>query len=72
MIHTMQVLDVTGHTEVKWNPNIKEEVDVAKATFKAMTKKGYRAFEAGDNGGQMDDFDPKIGRIILLPQLVGG
>lgn len=71
----MQVMDPTGHTTVKWDPKSPDEVEVAKAVFKKMRKKGYSAFRTkltGGKGERMDEFDPSAKNLILIPQLVGG
>lgn len=73
-MHAMQIMDRTGHTEVRWNPRDADEVAVARATFETMREKGYRAFvsDDGDKGKRVDEFDPQIKRMIFVPQLRGG
>lgn len=69
------VLDDSGDTRVMWDPRIKDEVDNAEKTFKDMKKKGYLAYTVkknGDPGEVIREFDPKAGKIIMAPQLVGG
>jgi hypothetical protein len=71
----MQVMDPSGHTSVKWSAVDDEETEVAKATFDAMTARGYRAFHITGEGGKgrrMTSFDPAAEAIILIPHLVGG
>lgn len=74
-MNEMQVMDPTGHTQVRWNPSNGDEIKIARAVFTKMRKKGYQAFYAGKFGGKkgrMDEFDPEADRLILIPQLVGG
>lgn len=72
---SMLIMDRTGHTTVTWDPTKPVEVEVAKATFDRLVKEGYNAFkvEGADNQGErMRTFDPKAGKIMMVPHLVGG
>lgn len=74
-VHEMEVMDASGHTTVRWDPDNADEVAAARATFDEMTKKGYRAFrmrKGKRQGEQIDRFDPSIGRMILAAPLRGG
>ena len=74
-MHQMQVMDPTGHTTVRWDPNDPDEVEVAEATFKEMTARGYSAFRVEtveQKGARLSAFDPTATKMILIPQLVGG
>lgn len=70
----LNVLDHTGDTRVEWDPADPESVKIAKAAFKKGREKGHLAYR--DNGGddreQIRKFDPTAGRIVLVPQTVGG
>lgn len=75
MQNEMQIMDPTGHTTVKWNPNDDDDVAVAEATFNQMTAKGYSAFRVTRLGGKSERlraFDPDAKAMILVPQLQGG
>jgi hypothetical protein len=72
---TMQVMDPSGHTTITWDASKPVEVDVARSTFERLTREGYTAFEVegGDQQGRrMREFDPKAGKIMMVPQLFGG
>ena len=73
---TMKILDPTGHTTVKWDPDVPAEVAHARQTFTDMIAKGYQAFAVrGDNepGRRLTSFNADAGEMILMiPQLVGG
>lgn len=74
-IHVMQIMDVTGHSEISWDPTKPVEVEVAKAAYEKLIQERYQAFrvdEDGDQGQRMANFDPKAGKIMMVPQLVGG
>jgi hypothetical protein len=74
-ISTLIVLDETGDTRLMWDPRIKDEVKSSKELFDKMKKKGYLAYTVkknGDPGEVIHEFDPKAGKIIMTPQMVGG
>lgn len=69
------IMDRTGDTRQMWDPNNADEVEIAKAAFEAAIAKGMRAYKVtkdGDKGELIKKFDPKAGKIILAPALVGG
>lgn len=76
MLHTMEVLDTTGHTKTTWDPDVPAEVANAKATFESLTaNKKYRAFRVKRDGGEgepMAKFDPEAAAMILVPAIVSG
>ena len=66
---TMKIMDPTGHTTVRWDPDVAAEVAGAKSQFDAMTAKGYRAFAIrGEDqpGRPMRNFDAEAGEMILM------
>lgn len=72
----MEVMDGSGDTKSIWDPENEDEVAAAKAQYDTLVKKGYRAFAVsgkdGEQGEQMDKFDPKAGRMIMIPAMAGG
>ena len=72
----LAIMDPTGDTKVIWDPNNADEVAAAKAQFDTLKGKGFAAFRVegakGDKGEILREFDPKAGRIILIPALQGG
>lgn len=73
MQNAMQVMDPTGHTTVKWDPDNPDDVAAAEATFDEMTAKGFNAFRVAPGpGARLKKFDPSAMEMILVPQLVGG
>lgn len=74
-IGTMHVMDVTGHTTVTWDPTKPAEVNAARQTFDSLRGEGYNAFEVGEDdeqGQRLINFNPKAGKIMMVPQLRGG
>ena len=71
----LAIIDVTGDTKFEWDINNDIEVEEAKKTFKRLKKKGYIAYTLkGFNrkGDILHSFDPKAGRIIMVPGVEGG
>ena len=69
------VIDKTGDTKTIWDPDNQDEVDVARATFDALKKKKYIAYSVSSNGKKNEiihRFDPELGKIIMIPPVVGG
>lgn len=75
IIGRMHVMDRTGHTTHEWDPEKPVEVGVAKDMFYKLTKEGYSAFEIeadGEQGKRVTTFNPKAGKLMMVPHLVGG
>lgn len=71
----MYIMDQTGHSTITWDPTKPVEVDVARDAFDKLIKERYQAFrvEASERqGSKMTSFDPQAGKIMMVPQLVGG
>jgi hypothetical protein len=81
-MHMMNILDRTGHTNVTWDPDDKVSVADAKDKFEEMIRRGYTAFAINtteddgitieEKGTRITVFDPKAGKVMMIPQLVGG
>lgn len=75
MANELCVMDRTGDTRTIWNPDNEDETAAAKATFDRLKKKGYLAYrvdKSGDKAEAMSEFDPRAGKVILCPAVVGG
>lgn len=73
--HELAVMNSTGDTKTLWDPNNADEVEVARVTFNSLRGKGYSIFNVNADGGRatrMDTFDPKAGKLIAVPRVVGG
>jgi hypothetical protein len=80
-IGTMEVMDRTGHTTVTWDPENAESVANARTEFDRLRREGYSAFRMDavgegvvveNKGERIDTFDPAAGKLLLIPQRVGG
>lgn len=73
--HELVILDSTGDTKIIWDSENDDEIEVAKDTFKKLTKKGYLAFKVkkgGEKGEVVKEFDADAERLILTPPIAGG
>ena len=72
----LSIADPTGDTRIMWDPKSKDEVATAKAAFDAAKSKGMLAYavdpQSADKGEVINEFDKKLGKIIMSRQLVGG
>lgn len=71
----IRCLNETGDTKMTWDPNVRDEVDVAKDQFEKLKKKGYQAYsvkKGGEKNQAIDKFDPDAGMIIMVPKIQGG
>jgi hypothetical protein len=75
MPNELRIMDATGDMKIIFDPRKPDEVEAARATFNTLKAKGYLAFrvdDAGEKTAAMDKFDPKAGKVILSPPVVGG
>jgi hypothetical protein len=79
--HRIDVMDSTGHSSVTWDPADEASVADARREFERLVQQGYQAFRmeaTGENvvvehkGERMTAFDPEAGRVLMIPQRVGG
>ncbi len=71
----LSVMGSNGDTRHFWNVKKKADVEMAREVFKLYIKKKYAAFlmnSNGDQGEQIDEFDPKAGCILFVPAMRGG
>jgi monomeric isocitrate dehydrogenase len=71
----LAVMDRTGDTKTIWNPAVDAEVEVARAAFNTLKKKGYAIYSVDKDGEKntvMHTFDPNAAKLIAIPAIVGG
>lgn len=72
----LAVMGPEGDTKIEWDSDNKEEVKLAKEHFIKLLDKGYTAFGVKKDGTKgnvrIEEFDPDIEKIILVPRLAGG
>lgn len=71
----LSVLDPKqGDIKVVWNSENDDEVALAKKQFKEALKKNFTAYAVkgkGKKGEKLEEFDPDLERIIMVPPAVG-
>lgn len=70
----LHIQDHTGDTQIQWNPQDAVSVAVAAGVFNARLREGRAAFalDSAGGGSQIDSFDEKAEKIIMIKQLKGG
>lgn len=71
----MCIIDTTGDTKYIWDVNNEDEVEVARNMFNQLKKKNYVAYSVGRNGKKDEiirEFDETLGKIIMIPPVIGG
>jgi hypothetical protein len=73
---TMAVLSGAGDSKITWSARRPDEVAAARAHFRELRGKRYLAFKTegreGRKGSQIDEFDPELENILMVPPSVGG
>ena len=75
MICEIAVLNKTGDTKLIFDPDNTDEVNAAREMFTGLKKKGHVAYKVsadGSKGEVIREFDPRCGKIIMAPAMVGG
>lgn len=73
--HELSVIDASGDTKYIWDVENDDEVDAARDTFNQLKDKNYLAYTVAANGKKgelINRFDPELGKIIMIPPVVGG
>lgn len=87
-MNTLEILDVTGHLTLSWNPHEPEDVARAKAEFDRLKSAGFAFFSSeedekpklriGKSGRlegrlvQVKDFDTEAERTVAVRPMRGG
>ena len=65
-----------GDSKVIWDPSNDDEIEAAQAQFDVLINKGFRAFKVNKEGEKtgtpIKTFNPKVGKLIMVPAIVGG
>ena len=70
-----EVMGEAGDIKRTWDLNDLTEVIKARNEFERMIQSGHRAYHLkpdGTQGAPMPTFDTKAGRVLFVPQMVGG
>lgn len=75
MSSVMNIVDQSGDTKYIWDSDNEDEIAAAQAAYEKLIKKNYIAYTVdadGEQGRKIHRFDPSLGKIILIPPIVGG
>ena len=71
----LRCMSALGDTKVIWDPKNDDEIEAAEEQFDMLIGKGFTAYSVkkdGKQGRKITKFDPKAGKIIMVPEIVGG
>lgn len=71
----MRILSQNGDDRVTWDTRSPNEVKDAAKKFFELIKKGYKACVTksdGSKGHEIQEFDPTLGEIIMVPKTAPG
>ena len=78
-LHSISIINKSGDTKVLWDPAVETDegraaVEEAERVFKDNTSGGkFSAFDMKDGvATRMEDFNPLVENIVLVPRIVGG
>jgi hypothetical protein len=74
-IGEMNIMDASGHQQLKWNMGKADEIAAAQATFDRLVKQGYAAFGSDkkmEAKHGISTFDPAMEEVVMVPRIVGG
>jgi hypothetical protein len=74
--HSLHITDASGDTRLMWDPRNTEELAAARAAFNNAKSNGMLAYgvkKSGKSDGEViRNFDPQLGKIIMVRPLQGG
>lgn len=68
----MIALTPEGDTKYQWNVADPSEVEQAQVLFAKFRSQGYAVFNGSKKGEPIQEFDPSIETMILVPLMAGG
>jgi hypothetical protein len=71
----LRILCTEGDQKVVWDPNNKDQVEVARMTFDKLKEKNYKAYSVDKKGEPLKEikkFKPSAGSLIMTPAIAGG
>jgi hypothetical protein len=74
-IGEMNIMDASGHQQLKWDMGKADEIAAAQATFDRLVKQGYGGFGSKkkmEPKQGIKTFDPTMEEVVMVPRIVGG
>jgi hypothetical protein len=71
----MNIMDSSGHQQLKWNTGKPEDIRIAKEAFDKLIGSGYTAFASEHKAEAkhlIREFDPTMEELVMVPRNVGG
>ena len=72
----ISILCTDGYHKIIWDPENEAEVEVAKMSFeKLINEEKYTAYKVdkkGEPAKKAKKFNPKWGKLIMVPPIAGG
>jgi hypothetical protein len=71
----MNIMDSSGHQQLKWDMSNAKEIAVAQKTFDRLVKHGYAAFGSTkrlEPKHGITAFDSTMEEVVMVPRIVGG
>lgn len=72
---TFRILSQSGDDRIVWDRRVAAQVKDAYKKFKELIARGYTAYATlggGKRGHKIDDFDPGLEEILMVPSTVPG
>ena len=70
------ILNGKGDTRITWNKKKPKEVEEAEKMFNILVKEkkmlAFKVARFGRVGEKITEFDPNLGKVIIMPLLAGG
>jgi hypothetical protein len=73
MTHRLKIVDHTGHTELRWDPEAAEETEAVRERFETLMRQSFVAFDLSNSPGEViHEFRPQASEILITPKFAGG
>jgi hypothetical protein len=75
LVGEMNIMDGSGHKQLKWDTARLDEIAVAKETFDSLVERGYSGFASKQKmqpKQPIREFDPTMTEVVMVPRIVGG
>jgi hypothetical protein len=72
-MHRLKIIDHKGHTELSWDPQSAEEVELVRERFDALMRRNFVAFDLSNSPGEViREFRPQSTELLISPKFAGG
>jgi hypothetical protein len=72
-MHRLKIIDHKGHTELSWDPQSAEEVELVRERFDSLMRRNFVAFDLSNSPGEViREFRPQSTDLLISPKFAGG